>query len=328
MNDSTELRILHAWLAEWSARQNLRPPVSLPREAAEFGGTGSLSAEAARAALRSAIRPYGTLPVPKGEVRLLSAALTPGVERPVYVAVLQEAGAWRLVVPFGPFSVPGTPDELLLEELDGAAEDALSGGLAVLEMREAVWVDSGQMEKSWTAGHLSPDALLEAEAVLLAHFNGAPLPAELSTRVGARVSPRGSDPRHAYLREEANLLAGVGGLQPVWIEESEAVKEVRALAFAAADSASGAETKLFLVPGKEVELKLVRGAGSDSVVVSVLGLDGELSGVLDGFSVCGIQGADIAGISGSVARVAVGQLAGAFGLRSPAGARVQVVRKV
>jgi len=329
MNDSSELRILGAWLTEWTAWQNLSATsLSFTNPELNSGDEDSLSSESARAALRNAVRPYAAHPAPVGEVRLLSARLTPGVERPVYVAVLREAGEWRLIVPFGPFSVPGTPDELLLEDIDGAAEAPFRGGLSVMETREAVWATNEQLEKSWVAGRLPQKALEDVEAVLQAHFNHVPLDEEVSERVGVRVSPRSSDPRHAHIREEANLLSGVGGLQPVWIEEVEAEQGSRAVAFAADDSEVKGETRIFLVPEKKVEIKLLRGAGSHGVVVSVFGEDGELSDLLNGCKICGLTGSEISVITGSVAKVAVEQLAGAFGLQTVEGQPLHMIRKV
>lgn len=328
MNDSSDIRMLGAWVAEWTDWQNLRESLSSFEAEASPSDADSLSSEAAREALLKAVQPYGALPAPVGEVRLLSASLTPKVERPVYVAVLQETGEWRLVVPFSPFSVPGTPDELLLGDLGGVPKDAFSGGLAVLAVREAVWVTSEQLRKSWSAGRLPSKSVEDAEAVLLAYFNGAPLDYELKERVGARASHRRSDPRHAYISEEANLLAELGGLQPVWIEESTAVKETRAHSFAADDAEARAEIRVFQVPEKGVELKLLRDAGSSSAVLSVLDTDGEPSEALDGCKIYGIRGAEVAVISGAAARVAVEQLAGAFGLKTPEGKPLKVIRKV
>jgi hypothetical protein len=328
MSDSSDLRILGAWLAEWSARQNLQESFTLVDVEAGSTAQDSLSGENSRTKLRETIRPYPSEPASVGEVRLLSASLTPKVERPVYVVVLQEAGDWRLIVPFGPFSVPGTPDELLLENLNKGTEATFSGGLAVLEIREAVWVTIEQMHRSWSAGHMTPEALKDAEAVLQAHFNSAALSAELKERVGVKVSRRKSDPRHAYILEEANLLAGLGGLQPVWIEESAAVKETRALAFAADDSRAETEIKVFQVPEMAVELVMLRGHRSSAVVISVLGADGELSEALEGCKIYGIHGRELAKICDSTAKVSVQDLAGAFGLRTPEGHSLQVIRKV
>jgi hypothetical protein len=328
MNDSSDIRMLGAWLAEWSDWLNLRESLAASEAEADTSAVDSLASPAAREALRNAVRPYGALLLPVGEVRLLSPLLTPDVERPVSVAVLQEAGEWRLIVPFGPFSVPATPDELLLEDLDGASEESCSGGLDVLQVREAVWVTRDQIQKSWSAGQLPPSTIEDAEAVLQAHFNGAPLPDGLHGRVGVRMSQRKSDPRHAYLSGEANLLDGLGGLQPVWIQESAPVKKARALAFAADDSEAKADIRVFEVPEKGVDLKLLREARSESVVISVFGSDGELSRVLDGCKIYGIHGSEIAVISDAAAAVSLEQLAGAFGLRTSDGKPLRVVRKV
>jgi hypothetical protein len=328
MNDSSDFRILGAWLAEWSDWLNLRNSLAALNGEADITDVDPLSSAASREALRNTVRPYGAPILPVGEVRLLSPFLTPGVDRPVNVAVLQEAGEWRLIVPFGPFSVPATPDELLLEDLDGAAKDRFSGGLDVLQVREAVWVTRDQIQKSWSAGLLTAGTIEDAEAVLQVHFNGATLPEELHGRVGARLSRRKSDPRHAYLSGEANLLGGLGGLQPVWIQKSARMDKARALAFAADDSNASADTKVFRVPERGVDLKLLRGAGSDRVVISVFGADGELSTALDGCKIYGIHGSEVAVISDAAAAVSLEQLAGAFGLRTHDGKPLQVVRKV
>jgi hypothetical protein len=128
--------------------------------------------------------------------------------------------------------------------------------------------------------------------------------------------------------EEANLLGALGGLQPVWIKRSGEVQQTRALALAADDSQAKADIKVFHVPERNVDIKLLKGAGSDSVLISVFGGDGELSEALDGCTIYGILGSEIAVIAGAAAKVSLEQLAGAFGLQTPEGKPLQVIRKV
>jgi hypothetical protein len=259
----------------------------------------------------------------------LSGTLTSSTDRPVYILVLEQAGDWKLVVPFGPFSVPGTPDELLLEDLEDAPADAPSGGLSVLSLREAVWVTDGQLQKSWLAGHVSEAVLQDAAAVLRSHFNGTAVPDDLRERVGVKVSPRKSDPRHTYILEEANLLAGLGGLQPIWVDETEAEASQagKALEFAADTDIPLTLRKLFVVSEVGVEVALTWTPKSSEVTVTVFENEGP-SSALNGCRIIGMGGQEVAVIQGFTAKVPRKQMGGAWGLTRPDGSPLAVKRKI
>ena len=149
-------------------------------------------------AMRKLVREFDR-PVAIGQVRLLSPKLTPGTDRPVFVAVF---GDWDegevLVAPFSPFSVPATMGEWLTGRTTPV--------LRVLEVWNARSVPNAALEESWLVDDFAAVECKAAWHVFEHEAFGKPLAPEFEQQVGPPlVHPE--DPRRRYQDEEVALLA-------------------------------------------------------------------------------------------------------------------------
>jgi len=144
-----------------------------------------------RKKLESSVSPYD--PVRAGEIRLLSKKLTPNVDRPVYVAIIEE-GEGLTAYPFSAYPVPATQGELLLPGRDKK--------LSVVQAWNPFWLSEPEdLNAGWHVDDLSED---EAEAIRQVNsfvMMGVKLPLELELRTGLPIISE-DDPRLAYQEEE------------------------------------------------------------------------------------------------------------------------------
>jgi len=178
-------RRLAEWLSEWRIDRILREVAEDRQPAPEkrrIEGSGH------RAEERSPGIPD------TGRIMLLRPDSAATCRRPVYVAVLARPDADSFIVaPYGRFSVPATPGELLTGRE--------SAPLRVLCLWNAGHVKSGVLARSWHVDGMSRDELQDALTVLESVRSGE-LPEKLVPRIGPPlVHP--ADPRHDYEAEES-----------------------------------------------------------------------------------------------------------------------------
>lgn len=287
------------WLKQW--RWSSSP-------ASEENGTlGDLVGTSAQALENSGetIRPFtgGTPCV--GEVRLLAPELTPSSSLPVYVLLLQEwAPGWKLVAPFSRFTVPAVPGEFLIQ--DSLNNPDATGVLSTLCLWNAVSVPDGALQNSWLVETWEPTAYAGALSVFDSLQTGEPLSSELEFRTGVALNRQRSDPRNQYLREEAPLLsvlirhafaeapkAGVRPVLPIHqvplfgADAARASEGSTTIAFAADDSQRTGWTLRFGLTGRGEQILLTSEDEGRTVLVYVLGSDGEPCENLDG---CWLEG--------------------------------------
>jgi hypothetical protein len=175
---------LAAWMHEWQLDRRLRQ--------ADEAAPGA----APPAPCRYPATAPGRGVIAAGQIRLLPPVTPQTAARPVYVAVLAQAGGgvWQ-VAPFGRFATPALPGELALRRR------ALH--LRVLCLWNVSALPDALLRAAWQAGRLSAPEQRGAASVQAA-LRGTPLPGMLARRVGPPlVHPL--DPRHAYLDEERAL---------------------------------------------------------------------------------------------------------------------------
>ena len=161
-----------------------------PGTRSEPGSPGSLS---------DLIADFDTDSPQPGEIRLLSSALLPGANRPVYVLVLADwESDLKLIAPFGPMTEPATPGELLTQRDETA--------IAVLCLWNTHSVPASHLAKSWIVDRISESELADAWMVFRHTATGAPVGAALETRIGMPILDE-NDPRIAYQADEAALLS-------------------------------------------------------------------------------------------------------------------------
>lgn len=182
---------LDKWLELWSQKQTEYTVAEN-----EYIPDETISSEQ-MAELKKQVNPFDTN-IQCGEIRLLSDAIIPAVERPYYAAVLDKGeGASMLIAPYAPLPEPATPGEL------NTQREHFS--LANLELWNACYVPAALLKKSWLVDQLSPEENKDALAVYSNSSDGTQLPDALELRVGVPIV-HPDDPRYLYLDEEAQLL--------------------------------------------------------------------------------------------------------------------------
>ena len=132
-----------------------------------------------------------------GQIRLLHPGST-AARRPVYVAILaHQAPHSFLAAPYGRFSEPATPGELLTGRTSAA--------LRVLCVWNVRSLAADILARSWAVDEMPSDELDDARLVLKSLESGKP-PDRLARRVGPPLA-HPADPRHAYEDEEAEWAA-------------------------------------------------------------------------------------------------------------------------
>lgn len=194
---STQRSHLQEWLVEWTLELALRNVGQASTRNVVDRISGALS-----------VRPVAGDPLPaKGQVRLL----VPDVlgSRPRYVVLLEVLANDRFrIVPFGLFSYPCVPGEMLT----GRCVDVLRV-LCLWNSRDITRSTAG---RSWFVDTLD-DLEMEAAQQVFHHMNeGTDLPSELRERVGPPMW-HPFDPRHAYLDGESGAMARLeaSGTDPV-----------------------------------------------------------------------------------------------------------------
>ena len=133
-----------------------------------------------------------------GQIRLLAPGVLPAAERPVYFLMLSDwDGGWKLIAPFGPFTEPATPGELLTGLPDRP--------LQVLSLWNTYSLPIATIQQSWIVGD-APGLRAEAWEVFRQVLTGRELPLPLMERVGPPVRDP-HDERVAYQGEEMRIMA-------------------------------------------------------------------------------------------------------------------------
>jgi hypothetical protein len=185
-------RRLAAWLAEWEVDRALgggvpEPPGGASPEAVPWGSGGSE-------------------PVRPGQIRLFPPALDGARSRPVYAAVLREEPDGKFAVaPYGRFSVPAFPGELLT----GRQEPCLR----VLCLWNERVLPAEAAAATWVTGAMTRAELRDALGLLDWVRRDAGLPPRLARRTGPELR-HPFDPRVAYRREETARMNAVAANAP------------------------------------------------------------------------------------------------------------------
>lgn len=207
---SLDLAALHRarlldWLVSW--RLDQMAEIGEGDEGA-FGGGGGIPAPSgteSRPAFRDLVAPFDP-DVRTGEIRLVPDRTADFLPRPLYFAVLDIWEDGQVVLaPFGPFDVPATPGELLL--------DREAAPLRVLCPWNARSVDRSVAQTSWRVDALREAELEAALAVFRHAVSGRPLPDAVIRTVGPPLyHPK--DPRHEYIGREVALIGeALAGLE-------------------------------------------------------------------------------------------------------------------
>jgi hypothetical protein len=151
-----------------------------------------------------------------GQVRLLHPAhMDPARMRPVYVAVLRQAGgtSW-MVAPFSRFTQPAVPGEL--------QTSLRAAPLRVLCLWNARIVNQEAMAATWLCKKIAAAQVVSGLNVWRNLSEGKPMEQALVPRVGPPLE-HPLDPRHDYMQEEIELLDAHLGLTRPEIVRSKAL---------------------------------------------------------------------------------------------------------
>lgn len=170
--------------------------------------------------IASKIAAFDDAPLNRGEIRLISGLLLPVCPRPLYAAVLAEweQGLW-LIAPFGRFSEPATPGELLTNR-EAAA-------LRVLCLWNTHSVPADVLQRSWLVEQMSSEELADSWCVFQHALTGKELPASLQDRVGPAIF-RNEDPRIEYQEQETGFLEPFKARAIEWAVRSQAAETSKA----------------------------------------------------------------------------------------------------
>jgi len=145
-----------------------------------------------------------------GQILLMHPTTAPTLRRPVYVAVLAQRDQEVFVAaPYGRFSVPATPGELLTGRQPAP--------LRVLCLWNARRVREDLLARSWIVDRMSGQELEDA-LLALESLKSGKLPARLTRRTGPPLL-HPSDPRHLYEDEEAEWAADFAESTPETLTE-------------------------------------------------------------------------------------------------------------
>lgn len=180
-----------AWDLAWRLDQAARPAMAAPDSSA---GYGTPHTPGLIRGFDPSVRP--------GDIRLLSPALAPSPDRPVYAAILDSGldADGLMAMPFSPFDQPANSFELETGVGDGP--------LAVLQAWNAVVMPKPLLARSWLAAKLPESVLAESAELSRCYRIGAAIPPELDERVGP-PSDDCSDLRQDYLDEEGMIAVGL-----------------------------------------------------------------------------------------------------------------------
>lgn len=314
-------RALEAWLRSRCIDLKFRgvhPPVSV-------GAGGSSASD--RFAVSSQVAPFDPEPPEIGDIRLLSPRLTPDADRPFYVAIFRAwQDDWRLVAPFGPYEVPGTPGELLLQR------DAPT--LRVLCLWNTHSVPPDALGESWFIDRMTEKEMDDTWAVFRHVATGADLGKSLADRVGAPLGGEG-DPRIAYQAEEMALMrplalvaaqtaqerAPGGGRVPStvrvpWLRKARRASDV---ALQAAERQLPQDESIFVVRDPPLRIRVALQSDWRTVSFLVLDSEGEPSRLLNKGTITDAKGCAIGTIRGSMAQVPMEELGDDFGILAASG---------
>lgn len=180
---------LARWLLDWQLEEALGDDLC---EAAEAGEGAAPTA----GTFAWPVDPLEVEPAAReGEIRLLSPEISGADRRPLFVAVLADAGGGGLwLAPFGRFAEPALPGELQL-----ARE---TPPLRVLCIWAARRIRAGTTGWSWLVDTLTEDERRAAWAVHAHVQTGVPLPEDVLERVGPPLC-HPEDPRVVYRARES-----------------------------------------------------------------------------------------------------------------------------
>jgi hypothetical protein len=340
------------WLSQWSSTRvapgaeiNARDPLDCFADRSKNAGLradDSLTDE------------FDSAPAAVGEVRLLAGWLTPSVLEPVYVLVLRELSeGWKLIVPFSKFTVPATPEELLLYRSE-SGDPRAGGPTSVSCAWNAAAVPDSALKQSWLAGLCEEEVLVDVAELFDAIQQSKLLPPRLADRVGSALSLLSGDPRHEYLAGEVSVLSelvreafrvagGVGSpISPLLLVriprevirglnvDDAPASQVR-LAAAAGEAAVSDWSARFTVHrgGSSLEiLCVIRPDGGTALMhIYVLDSDGEPFVALDGTHMIGDHGGAVAVVKDAHASVPAEAVQNGFGLRLPDGTSLSILPK-
>lgn len=191
-----ERRLLSQWLREWRCEQVLSggdredDPAALCEDPPAAGARITPSTRRGRRRQPPAVR----------QLRLLHPSDTGGSSRPLFVAVFSQPAPFLFrVAPYGRFAAPAVPGELETGRPDVP--------LRVLCVWNARTLPADVCERGWGVGRLS--ASEAADAAALDRHDGAETWLHgYEARTGPRLR-HPADPRHTYLRQEAELMGRV-----------------------------------------------------------------------------------------------------------------------
>ena len=181
----SQLRRLERWVREWEIHRHISDDPDVPEETLETTPWRESAPDVAPSAAA-------------GQIRLVHPRFLAPHAPPLYVAVLrpERTGAW-LAAPYGPFSEPALPGELLT----GRTQPCLR----VLCLWNARLLPGRLAGQTWIADSMSDAEVEDALRVAAAALSGEKLPGELSDRVGPMLW-HPDDPRQAYCDQQAALL--------------------------------------------------------------------------------------------------------------------------
>jgi hypothetical protein len=182
---------LARWLLDWQLEEALGEEWCEPSEE----GAAAEEAVSPPSPFLWPVAPLdGEPPVCVGDIRLVSPEITGADRRPLWVAVLADAGDGDLwLAPFGRFAEPALPGELRLTRE--------TPPLRVLAVWAARRITAGSAGWSWLVDTLTDAERREAWAVHVHVQTGAPLPEDLQERVGPPLC-HPDDPRVVYRSRE------------------------------------------------------------------------------------------------------------------------------
>lgn len=215
------------------------------------------------------------------QIRLLAPGLDASYARPLYMAVVDHAGAGRyLCVPFGRFSEPAFPGELK------TGREALT--LRVLCIWNACFLPESLLERAWSVGELDTDELAGVSDVRAYLEHGQHLPPEIECRVGPpMIHPL--DPRRDYRDDELAWMAALlsGPQSALWVRDSTGSdawvdESDREPLLAAEGRARYGRVHRYNIVGYALTLLITENAESQSVRIDIVDAGGDASRRLDG----------------------------------------------
>ena len=326
---ASQKRRLADWLGAWNLDRRLSG-VHFGFEAKRPTTPGPVAEIASR------IAPFDNVTLNVGEIRLISSLLLPECPRPLYAAVLAEweQGLW-LISPYGRFSAPATPGELLT----GRAAAALR----VLCLWNAHPVPVEVLQRSWLVEHMSREEMDDSWSVFHHALAGKVLPSSLHERVGPPIF-RNEDPRVEYQQQEAGFLEPLKTRAIEWVarlqttETSEATgiivlpgldrkPEEEQLALAAAGKRPARKLSLIQIVSPPVQLRFTIEGDDKTISIWVLDKKGEPASQLNGARFLSKEGAQLGVILDAQCLLYSGQIAGGFRLVTKEGKLLKVKTK-